>query len=336
VEFFLHNQPRFGFDPSMEVFLGILESSPQLTVLSVANAGPRLRRVITTLPPAHRVIHLRNLEHLYLDQVYAFEVGWMLIHLDIPVSTKVRIYVDLDDGEPPTTPLDLAFELQLALPDHPGFPHLTNLRRCTYMVDCQPYCVITAPNFAFKITWNGSTRGHFDGLMMPFLRRAMGAGVIEDLTVIHEQPSMYDDSTLEWDEIFGTLHSLRTLRVNQSPGRVDFSIWAAFQSPPSPALRVLHLSFLTFDEDPQGEGGGGNRKELARRLVDYCAERNRRGCRLERLVIEAPINLPPGLPSLLAPHVGHFEVREDILSDGDIRVPEFGSRLVFYSIQAVR
>ena len=331
VEFFLHDQPR-GPDPPMEVFLGILESSPQLTVLSVVNAGPRLPLGSTTLPPARRVIHLHNLEHLYLDQGEGFDIGWMLIHLHIPVSTKVRIYLDIIYSVPPVVFLDSAFEL--ALPNHPGFPHLTNLHRCTYAVDHQPSCVITAPNFAFKIIWHGSR--HFDGLMTPFLRRVMAVGMIEDFTIIHHQPWTYDDSILQWDEIFGTLHSLQTLRVNQLPGKVDLSIWAVFQSQPSPALRELRLSFLMFDEESQGEEGGENRKELARSLVDYCAERNRRGYPLERLVIEAPINLPSGLPSLLAPHVGYFEVREEVLSDGDIQAPEFGSRRVFDSIRAGR
>ena len=112
----------------------------------------------------------------------------MLIHLNIPVSTKVRIYVVFDDGARTAIPLDLSFEL--ALPNHSGFPHLTNLRRCTYAVEDQQSCVITAPDFAFKIAWNDSMREQSDKLMMPFLRRAIAARAIEDLIVIH------DDRTL--------------------------------------------------------------------------------------------------------------------------------------------
>ena len=142
----------------------------------------------TTVSPARRIIHLHNLEYLYLQQGEACDVGWMLIHLNIPVSTKVRIYVVFDDGARTAIPFDLSFEL--ALPNHSGFPHLINRRRCTYAVEDQQSCVITTPNFAFNIAWNDSTREQFDELMMPFLRRPMAAGAIEDLTVIH------DDRTL--------------------------------------------------------------------------------------------------------------------------------------------
>ena len=79
----------------IETFLGILESSPQLTVFSMANAGPRPHLDTTTLPPATRVIHLRNLERLYLEQEDARDVGWVLIHLNIPTSVDVRIRVNI-------------------------------------------------------------------------------------------------------------------------------------------------------------------------------------------------------------------------------------------------
>ncbi|KAF9648414.1 hypothetical protein BDM02DRAFT_3115450, partial [Thelephora ganbajun] len=51
------------------------------------------------------------------------------------------------------------------------------------------------------------------------------------------------------------------------------------------------------------------------KLVDHCAERSQRGCRLEHLVIEAPLNPPLNLASLLAPYVDHVEIGEDILND---------------------
>ncbi|KAF9648415.1 hypothetical protein BDM02DRAFT_2275395 [Thelephora ganbajun] len=88
VEFFLHDQRYPSFDPSMEIFLEILESSPQLTVLSVANAGPRLPLDTITLPLATRIAHLRNLQYLYLGQEDACDIGWMLIHLKIPISAN--------------------------------------------------------------------------------------------------------------------------------------------------------------------------------------------------------------------------------------------------------
>lgn len=332
-EFFLHNQPYARFDPPMEVFLGILESSPQLTVLSVANAGPRLPLVTTVVPPARRVIHLHNLEHLYLEQEDVRDIGWMLVHLNIPVSAKVGFYVELDDIRPP---VPLGPLLELALPNHPGFPHLTGLHRCTYLVDSVKSCVLTAPNFAFKITWDEFIHRHFDGLMMPFLRRVVTAGAIEDLTVIHTPPWVSYHSTLQWNQIFGTLPSLRRLKVERSPGGLDVSMWAVFQNPPSPALRELRLSFLVFTEGQIGKDGDGSQEGSAEKLVDYCAERNRRGCRLEHLVLEAPLNLPPDLALLLAPFVDCLEIREEASSDGDIRAPEFGARVIFDSLLAGR
>ena len=262
VEFFLHEQWHTDFDPPMETFLGILESSPQLAVLSVANAGPRLPVDTITLPPATRTAHLRNLRCLYLEQQDACNVGWMLIHLKIPISADVRIFVDLDSGEQPVVSLELAFNL--ALPNHPGFPHSNNPRNCSYGLYFEPSCIISAPNLFFHITWNGTqVRRHFGGLMMPFLCHAVTAGVIEDLTVIHDNPTGDSTSTLQWDLIFDTLHSLRKLRVKQSPGQLDLSIRAMFQSFSSPALQDLRLSFLAFDEKSQEKEKGGDRNELA-------------------------------------------------------------------------
>ena len=326
VEFILHDQWYSGFDPTMEIFIGILESSPQLAVLSVANAGPRLPLDTTTLPPATHVTHLQNLQHLYLEQKDPCDIGWMLNHLKIPASANVRIFVDFDSCGWSVAPLELV--LDLALPNHPGFPHPTNLHRCTYAVDIRPMCIITAPNFAFSIAWNNVMRTHFDNLMMPFFRRAMAAGVIEDLTIIHHHPAQYAASTLQWDQIFGTLHSLRKLRVQQSSGDVDVSVWALFTSPPSPALRDLRLSSLVFSGEPQEERGG-SREGLVERLVDYCAERDRRGYRLERLVIESPCP-PPDLASLLAPYVDHLEIKEEDLSGEDIWDFESASRQMLH------
>jgi len=177
--------------------------------------------------------------------------------------------------------------------------------------------------------------GHFNNFMMPFLRRTMATGVIEDLTIVHEQPEEDNTSTLRWDQIFGTLHSLRKLRVEQSPGWRDFSVWALFQSSVNPVLQDLCLSHLVFGEVLQGEGGSGHKKELVESLVEYCAERNQRGCRLQRLVIEAPLNLPLGLASVLAPYVDHFEIREKVLSDEDDRYFEFGSREMFDFLRVI-
>lgn len=328
VEFFLHDQWYSRFDPTMEVFLGILESSPQLTVLSVANSGPRLPLDTTILPPAIRVVHLRNLQRLYLEEEDACDIGWKLIHLKIPISTNVRIFVDIDPSGDAIDPLGLA--LDLALPNHPGFPHLTNLHRCTYAVDIRPMCIITATNFAFSITWGDVMDAHFDDLMMPFFRRVMAAGVIEDLTIIHNYPLPRATSTLQWGQIFGTLHSLRKLRVQQSVLCVDISVWALFACPPSPALRDLQLSSLVFSEEPQWERGG-NREGLGERLVNYCAERDWRGCRLEHLIIESS-NPPPDLVSLLAPYVDHLEIRNEVLSDEDIWDFEITSKRMLHEV----
>jgi len=334
VEFFLHDQWCADLAPPMETFLGILESSPQLTVLSVANSGPRLPLGTTTLPPAARVIHLRNLQRLYLEQGEAYNVGWTLIHLKIPTSALVRIFVDLDSGRRITAPLELVFNL--ALPNHPGFPHLSNLHRWTCAMDAWPFYIIAAPNFAFSVSWFGFMSRNFNEFTMLFFRPAMTSGVIEDLIVVHGRTNDDTTTTLQWDQIFGTLHSLRKLRVEQSPIWLNHSVWAVFQSSPNPVLQDLCISHLVFGKESQGEGGGRNQKELAERLVDYCAERNQRGCRLHRLVIEAPLNPPPGLASVLAPYVDHFEIRKEVSSDENFWALEFGSRRMFESLRFCR
>ena len=326
VEFFLHDQSSGRFDPPIGIFLDILESSPQLAVLSVANAGPRLPLGTTTLPPANRVVPLHNLEHLYLEQEDPCDVGWILVHLDIPISTKVKIHVGLDVR---SVPVELVFDQ--ALPNHPGFPHLTDPHRCTYAVDCRSACVITAPNFALRISWNYLMFKHFDEFMMPFLRRAT---TVEDLTIIHDHPLMRSTSTLRWDQVFGALHSLQKLRVEQSGGGVDPSILAMFQSSRGSALRDLQLSYLVFDEEPWGEEDSGNGKQLVENLVDYCVERDRRGNRLQCLVVEASCNAPPDLASLLVPYVDHVEVREEASIGEHPWDLEFKSREMFHLLRS--
>jgi len=157
---------------------------------------------------------------------------------------------------------------------------------------------------------------HFDDLMTPFLRRAMATGIIEDLAVIHNHPLPRVTNTLQWDQIFGTLHSLRKLRVQQSVLRVDISVWGLLECPPSPTLRDLRLSSLVFGKEPQGERGG-SREGLAERSVDYCAEGDRRGYRLEHLIIEFSYP-PPDPASLLSPYIDHLKIRKEVLSGEDI------------------
>ena len=307
VEFFLHEQPCSDFNPTMEAFLGILDLSPQLIVLSVANAGPRLPIDATTLPPATRVVHLQNLRRLYLEQDDACDIGWMLIHLEISASASVRIFVDIRSRGRSAVPPELVFDL--ALPDHPGFPHLTKLHRCAYALAAGPRSIITATNFVLSITWDHDLRKHFDNFMMPFLRRATAAGVIEDLTVFYTERRGYTN-TFRWDQIFGSLHCLRKLKFQYPPDDLDLSVWEFLGSPSGPALRDLWFSYLEF-----GERGRSSR-EWAERFVDYCADRDRRGCRLERLLIETfhpPPDLGPLLGPLLAPYVDHFEIREGSL-----------------------
>lgn len=329
VEFFLHDQWYADLDPSMEVFLEILESSPLLTVLSVANAGPRLPLDTTVLPPATRTVHLHKLQQLYLEQEDPCDVGWVLIHLKIPISTNVKIFVDIPDNQT-SVPLQLVFDL--ILPDHPGFPHLANIHRCAYAVDLRPACIITTSNFALSIAWDNVFHSHFEYFMLPFLRRVAAAGVIEDFNIITDLNKRHGIGRLHWNMIFDTLSSLRKLRVEQSQQDLDSSIWSFLGNQPGPTLRDLELSFVEFDR--AGIGWREGEMMTGESFADYFAERDRRGCRLERLVIEAPINAPPDLASLLAPHVGCVEIREAVLGDQDIRALEFGSRLVFDSLRA--
>ena len=67
--------------------------------------------------------------------------------------------------------------------------------------------------------------------------------------------------------------------------------------------------------------------------MNFCGERDRRGYRLERLVIEVPLDLPLDLASLLAPYVDHFEIKGEILNDEDIWEFEFASRQMFDFLQ---
>ena len=328
VEFFLHDQWYADFDPPMEVFLEILESSPQLTVLSVANAGPRLPPNTDTLPPASRIVHLHSLQQLDLEQVDACDAGWILIHLTIPVSADVRIFVDLSQCEQPNVPLDLVFDL--ALPDHHGFPHLTNPHCCTYAVDPLPSCLIIAPNFAFRATWEDD-EDHYNCFMEPFLRRATAAGVIEELSIITDVDTRYSLSKWHWNDIFGALGSLRKLRVKQAQNDSAFPILESLQSQLCPTLRDLELSCIVFGGEREGKWLGD---PVVEKLVDCCVEQDRRGYRLERLVIEAPSNAPPDLASLLALHVDYVEIRGDVSRDGTVENLEFGSRQVFDSLRS--
>jgi hypothetical protein len=332
VEFFLHDQWYADLDPPMEIFLEILESSPLLAVLSVANAGPRLPLDTTVLPPATRIVHLRKLQQLYLEQEDPCDIGWVLIHLNIPISTNVKIFVDIRPDNQTPVPLGLVFGL--ILPNHFGFPHLTNVRRCTYAVDLGPSCIITAPNFVLRLVWDNNGYGHFEYFLLPFLGRVSASGVIENLSVItdlHRRSSICEP---QWEQIFDTLSSLRKLRVEQSQHNLDLSIQGLLQSRPCPALRDLELSSVVFSGEGMEKMVDG--EVVAGRFVDYFAERDRRGYRLERLVIEAPIRAPPDLASLLAPHVDYVEIREDLSGDEDVWALEFGSRRIFDSLRACR
>ncbi|KAF9783807.1 hypothetical protein BJ322DRAFT_881201 [Thelephora terrestris] len=217
VELFLHDQWDIDSDPPMKILLGILESSPQLAILSVANAGPRLPLHTTTLPPASRVVHLHNLQQLYIEQTDVCDVGWILIHLDIPVSTNVRILVDLSLCDPTNEPIRLVFEL--ALPKRHGLAHLTDLHCCTYAVDSPSSCLITAPNFAFRVAWGKWVHRHrCDDFVLPFLRLVAAMGIMEELSIISDVDSDNRICQWPWHDILGTLGSLRRLKVKQSQG----------------------------------------------------------------------------------------------------------------------
>ena len=332
VEFFLHDQWDLFCDPPMEIFLEILESSPQLAVLSVANAGPRSHFHAITIPPANRTVHLRNLQQLYLEQEDVCDVGGILVHLNIPISANVRIFVDLSgDSEIVTDPLEEVFDL--ALPDHYWLPHLTNPHRYTYVVDNQPSCLITAPNFAFRVIWDEARETHCEYFMLPFLRRVAAAGVLEDLSIISDIDTRYNFSQSLWNEAFGTMGSLRKLRVKQLQDDGAFQIQDLLESQLCPTLQDLELSSIVFGEKPEEEGLGD---PLVEKLVDCCVEQGRRGHRLQRLIIEAPTKAPPDLASLLAPHVDYVEIRGDVSRDDGVGKLEFGSRQVFDSLRTCR
>lgn len=168
-----------------------------------------------------------------------------MVHLDVLSSAKVRIRAGL--GRPGVVPVESV--LDQALPDHPGLPRLASLHRCAYAASPGPASITIAPNFAFEICWTGFT--HNKSVIL-FLRRVMTTGAIEDLTV------WYGVGAVQWVQNFGTSHSLRKLRVSWSPGRLGASISAVVrsQSPPSPMLRELLLSSITFDGGPRGTEEG--------------------------------------------------------------------------------
>ena len=215
VEFFLHDQPTTSPDPSMKVFLGILEASPQLAILSVANAGPRLRYDTRTLPPATGIVHLRNLHKLYLEQA---DVGWILIHLKIPISASVRLFADLRSGVSRLC-VPIEYVLDLALPSHPGFQHLTDFHHCTYGVRLPPACLIIAPNFAIKILWTILPCELFEHFMLPFPRRV--AGTLKDFRIVSGLWMNSSTPMWDWDQAFDTLGSLQQLRVESLNGGFD-------------------------------------------------------------------------------------------------------------------
>ena len=170
-----------------------------------------------------------------------------------------------------------------------------------------------------------------DEFMIPFLCRD---AAIEDLTIVHDQLWTCHTNMLQWDQVFGALHSLWKPMIEQLGDGVDFSIWAIFQSLLNFALRVLQLSYPVFGEDPWGEEEGGDGGQLVGKLVDYCVERNQGGCRLQRLVVEASSGAPPGLASLSVPCVDHVEIRGEVSDDEHPWDLEFKSRELFYSLRS--
>ena len=169
--------------------------------------------------------------------------------------------------------------------------------------------------------------------MLPFFHRVTAAEMIKDLSIVTDLYRRHSICGHDWEQVFDTLGSLRKLRVEQSKHNQDFSIEGFLQSRPCPNLRDLVLSFTVFGEVGVREKEG---EVVTGKFVDYFAERDRRGHRLERLVLEAPLNAPPDLASLLAPHVDYVEIREDMLGDEDVWALEFGSRLIFDSLQVCR
>ena len=128
--------------------------------------------------------------------------------------------------------------------------------------------------------------------------------------------------------MFETPGNLQKLSIKQLSDDDRFPICDLLQSQQNSALRELWLSSIVFYGESGKEGQDGL---VPGKFADYCAERERRGNRLERLVIEAPSNAPPDLASLLAPHVDHVEVREDVLKGGNVWALELGSERAFGS-----
>ena len=131
------------------------------------------------------------------------------------------------------------------------------------------------------------------------------------------------------------LHSLRKLRVRESPGSVGLLIQAMFQGLPSPVLQDPRLSFLLFGEELQGEEEGGNREVLPE-LGGLLRQANPESVSLETSHRWGPLEPPPDIASLLAPYVNYFKIREGVPADECFGVLGFGSRWLFGSIRTCR
>ncbi|CAL1710422.1 unnamed protein product [Somion occarium] len=89
--------------PTMDQFLNVLQRSPDLEFLRLAFAGPMLDSSFTTYPEPQRKVELRSLKSLTLYN-HPLDIGHLLAHLDLPVSTCINIHAILSSS---TTICDL-------------------------------------------------------------------------------------------------------------------------------------------------------------------------------------------------------------------------------------
>ena len=90
----------------------------------------------------------------------------------------------------------------------------------------------------------------------------MVAGVIEGLIVTLKLPTPFSPNATDWDQIFGTLPSLRKLEIRQQSNLFNLSNGTFFESSPGSTLRDLWLPALVWQATAGGRGIGGEIGEM--------------------------------------------------------------------------
>ncbi|KAK7689696.1 hypothetical protein QCA50_007491 [Cerrena zonata] len=80
--------------PTMDLFLGVLERSPELEFLRLAFAGPMLDSSYTSYPEPHRRVELTKLKSITLYN-NPLDIGHLLAHLDFPATTGINLHAIL-------------------------------------------------------------------------------------------------------------------------------------------------------------------------------------------------------------------------------------------------